>query len=160
MPRRLSLPDLGWSNPERAPVAEHGPLDYRFTARPSWLFGHLVVIALAITMVLLGRWQWHVAHVRHGDVQNYAYAFQWWIFVLFGIGMWARIMHDHAMGKAATAPGDVTSGLVHSEPKPAVAYRRYVMPQTASAATPVGDDVLGDYNAYLAGLNTSENESR
>src|SRR4029450_5696222 len=43
-----------------------------FLLAPRWLALHVLVVAAGVTMVLLGRWQWHVAHVHHGAVQNYA----------------------------------------------------------------------------------------
>ena len=70
----------------------------RFLA-PRWLALHVVVLAAGVTMVLLGRWQWHVAHVRHGDIQNYAYAFQWWAFTGFALAMWVRVMRDATRGR-------------------------------------------------------------
>ena len=74
----------------------HSALTYRqyvvrrfgFLFGPRWLALHVVVVAACVTMVLLGRWQWHVAHVHHGSIQNYSYAFQWWAFTAFAVFMW------------------------------------------------------------------------
>lgn len=115
---------------------------------PRWLALHVLVIAAGVTMVLLGRWQWHVAHVRHGDVQNYAYAFQWWVFTGFVLLMWLRVMRD-AIHRRESGALPVTA----AEPAPAapqaVAYRRYVTPRDRPEHA---DPELDAYNAYLAGL--------
>jgi DNA-binding transcriptional regulator of glucitol operon len=109
---------------------------------PRWLALHVVVIAACVTMVLLGRWQWHVAHVHHGSVQNYAYAFQWWAFTLFAAFMWGRVMRDALRRR----PVEHTPARVTSAP---VTYRRYVMRTDRPDTT---DPELAAYNAYLAEL--------
>ena len=109
--------------------------------------------------------------MAHGDVQNYAYAFQWWIFIAFGIAMWLRIIDDQAgahEAKAAEQRDPVGAELArmtaaesaHSKPDAPTAYRRYVMPQSSTAEAPPVDAVLSDYNDYLAGLSTSTGRSR
>jgi DNA-binding transcriptional regulator of glucitol operon len=112
---------------------------------PRWLALHVVVLAAGVTMVLLGRWQWHVAHVRHGDIQNYAYAFQWWAFTGFTLAMWIRVMHDAMRGRA--------TNVAAAEPAPTadepVAYRHYVVPSNRPATA---DPELAAYNRYLADL--------
>jgi DNA-binding transcriptional regulator of glucitol operon len=129
-----------------------------FLLRPWWLALHVAVVAAGVTMVLLGRWQWRVAHVHHGAVQNYAYAFQWWAFTAFALFMWGRVMHDAVRRRAESAaeaitpavPARVEPGGV--EPGP-VAYRRYVMPTDRTAPD---DPELAAYNAYLAELAEQE----
>ncbi len=148
-----------------------------FLLAPRWLALHAVVLASAVTMVLLGRWQWHVAHVRHGDVQNYAYAFQWWAFTVFALLMWLRVLRDavprtlaapaatgegpaaevaipEATGPEATGPEATVSEPAASEPQ-TVAYRRYVMPR---ARPDTDDPELGAYNDYLANLNRNSHD--
>jgi len=41
---------------------------------------HLFVIAIAVTMVLLGAGSWDVSNSKHFSLQNFAYALQWWAF--------------------------------------------------------------------------------
>jgi DNA-binding transcriptional regulator of glucitol operon len=127
-----------------------------FLLAPRWLALHVLVVAAGVTMVLLGRWQWHVAHVHHGAVQNYAYAFQWWAFTAFAVFMWLRVMRD-AVGRRATD----TEPMPRAEPprteqKP-VPYRRYVMPRERPQTT---DPELAAYNAYLAELAERERARR
>ncbi|MHA3703428.1 hypothetical protein ACXR2U_14720 [Jatrophihabitans sp. YIM 134969] len=126
--------------------------------RPGFVVGHLVVVVLAVTTIWLGRWQWHAAHVHHGSVQNYAYAFQWWIFCAFGIAMWIRIMRDRAVrdlepqavessdSGPAAAPAAETLGA--GAP---TGYRPYVMPTSGQIDADDPDDVMrARYNAALA----------
>jgi DNA-binding transcriptional regulator of glucitol operon len=134
--------------------------EYRFATAPKWVVGHLIVLAIAVTMVLLGRWQLDVSNAKHFSLQNFGYALQWWAFTVFGIGMWLRIMRDAAHHNAATdsaAQDDAASaGPQPAEPTAAapepVAYRRYVMPQSADGPAPAADSEHAAYNEYLAGL--------
>ena len=114
----------------------------RVLLAPRWLALHVVVIAACVTMVLLGRWQWRVAHVHHGSVQNYAYAFQWWAFTLFALFMWVRVMRD-ALNRQPVKPPPARITPTH------VTYRRYVMHTDRPDIT---DPELAAYNAYLAEL--------
>jgi DNA-binding transcriptional regulator of glucitol operon len=68
---------------------------------PKWWLLHLPVIAACVVMIFLGRWQWHTAGERHGDVRNYAYAVQWWLFAVFTVVMWVRVMVDYLRPRAA-----------------------------------------------------------
>lgn len=146
----------------------HGALTYRryvvrrfgFLFGPRWLGLHVVVVAACVTMVLLGRWQWHVAHVHHGSVQNYSYAFQWWAFAAFAVFMWLRLVHDAAPSATAarnpTHEGGAAGQVVEATPtapEPAeVPYRRYVMPSSATSPPVAADAEHAAYNAYLARL--------
>ncbi|MGI8761952.1 MAG: hypothetical protein ACR2LF_11800 [Jatrophihabitantaceae bacterium] len=126
---------------------------YRFVGSPRWVAGHAVVLALVVTMVLLGRWQLDVSDSKHFALQNFGYALQWWAFSLFAVLMWSRIVRD----VARQAPGSQ-----HAEPDPApagpVAYRRYVMPQSADGPAAAVDTEYAAYNDYLARLAASGEE--
>ena len=140
---------------------------YRFATAPKWLIGHVVVLAMAVTMVLLGRWQLDVSDSKHFSLQNFGYALQWWAFTAFALAMWGRIVRDAGRARTraaaeatADAPGAAALRSAESEPPVAepVAYRRYVMPQggeTVGAAS-AGDSMLADYNDYLARLAAGE----
>jgi hypothetical protein len=134
------------------------PRSYRFVLSPRWVIGHLLVLAAAVTMGFLGHWQLDVSNAKHFSLQNFGYALQWWAFAVFTLGMWLRILRDAAHGKYAS------SGSHHTEPLPQlaepVAYRRYVMPQSADAPPPAGDDTHAAYNAYLAGLDRTAGTGR
>lgn len=114
---------------------------------PKWLFGHLAVVIVAITMILLGRWQLDVSNSKHFDLQNFGYALQWWAFCLFALGFWAKILHDQAKRRGAS-PASQPVPPPATSPEPA-AYRRYVMPTAAAEET---DPEIARYNAYLAAL--------
>lgn len=127
---------------------------YRFAGRPVWVLGHVLVLAAAVTMVLLGRWQLDVSNSKHFDVQNFGYALQWWAFTTFAILFWLKILRDHARdGAAKDAVATATPASQPAEPAAPAAepntYRRYVMPTRADASD---DPEVARYNAYLARL--------
>ena len=128
--------------------------EYRFAAAPKWVAGHLLVLAIAVTMVLLGRWQLDVSDAKHFSLQNFGYALQWWAFSLFGVGMWLRIMRDVGRKNATDADPQAAEPAA-AAPEP-VAYRRYVMPQSADGPPPAVDSEHAAYNAYLAALAEKE----
>ena len=145
----------------------HRALTYRrdvvrrfgFLLGPRWLALHVVVLAACVTMIELGRWQWHVAHVHHGSIQNYSYAFQWWAFAAFAVFMWLRFAHDaasHPAARNATDEGGAERPVetaTPTAPDPAeVPYRRYVMPSSATSPPVAADAEHAAYNAYLARL--------
>lgn len=115
-------------------------------ATPRWLAGHLLVLAAVVTMVLLGRWQLDVSNAKHFNIQNFGYALQWWIFSLAAMWGYWKLLRDNA-----------GSPVVQEEAPPVVEapveYRRYVPPQAVDrSGTAEDDDVLTNYNAYLASL--------
>jgi DNA-binding transcriptional regulator of glucitol operon len=115
---------------------------------PKWLLLHVLVIASCITMVWLGHWQWVAAHRRHGDIQNYAYAFQWWAFTGFAIIMWVRVVRDYLHPDGEQSVRSVTE----QTPR----YVGYVQP--ASATTEDTDPERARFNAYLRELNAADRE--
>lgn len=123
---------------------------YRFVWRPSWLIGHVLILAACVAMVLLGRWQLDVSNSKGFSLQNFGYALQWWAFSIAAVIIWVRIIRDRARpGTQRPAP-----------PAPVrrpVAYRRYVMPTEVDA----GDDAeLTRYNTYLRSLDNSASSDR
>jgi DNA-binding transcriptional regulator of glucitol operon len=61
---------------------------------PKWWLLHLTVFAIAFVMLKLGHWQWSRAQSGHGGIQNYAYAFQWPLFMVFGLVLWVRTLQE------------------------------------------------------------------
>jgi DNA-binding transcriptional regulator of glucitol operon len=133
---------------------------YRFALRPGWILLHLVTVALIVTMVLLGRWQLSVSERKHFNLQNFGYALQWWAFTLFVGGMWVRVLRDAlrrpSEPDAGAAAQPESAASQPAEPatvaEPPVAYRRYVMPQSADGPATAGDSEQAAYNDYLAKL--------
>jgi DNA-binding transcriptional regulator of glucitol operon len=124
---------------------------FAFALRPRWLALHLLVLALVVTMVLLGRWQLDVSNEKHFSLQNFGYALQWWAFSAFAVWIWVRIVRDHARATTDARPSSreaAESGPAVPEP---VAYRRYVMPSVQQPDAQA-DPELAAYNEYLAGL--------
>ena len=143
--------------------------------QPRWLLGHLIVLAIAVAMTLLGRWQLDVSDSKHFDWQNFGYALQWWAFTVFGLFMWVRIMQHHVkppeqktvstglvlasrggvarLGSVELAVPDTAPG---EEP---VVYRGYVMPQVADGQLRGEDDPFHDsYNDYLWQLSLTDED--
>ena len=119
---------------------------YRFALAPKWWVGHVLVVAAAITMVFLGRWQLHVSEHKGFSLQNFGYAIQWWIFSAAAVLMWGKIIHDGWTTRTTPAAG-TTAAPRASEIAP-IEYRRYKPP----AASEVADSETAAYNAYLASL--------
>jgi DNA-binding transcriptional regulator of glucitol operon len=63
---------------------------------PRWWLLHVAVLAIVFAMLRLGLWQWHRAESGNGGIQNYAYAFQWPVFAVFGIVLWIRTMIEES----------------------------------------------------------------
>ncbi len=124
---------------------------FRFAARPGWVVGHVLVLAAVVTMILLGRWQLIVSNEKHFSLQNFGYAIQWWLFSLFAVFFWYRILRDQA--NQNEAPQQAEGG---EEEEPQVEYRRYVMP----TPPPSTDPVLSAYNDYLAKLAEQDEKER
>lgn len=61
---------------------------------PRWLIRHVGVVALCIAFALLGRWQWDESQAPGGDLQNFLYAWQWWLFAVLAVGGWIKLMRD------------------------------------------------------------------
>ncbi len=120
---------------------------YRFALGPGWIALHLLTLALAVTMVLLGRWQLHVSEAKHFSLQNFGYALQWWAFSLFTVALWARVLRDHT--RRGPSVDACAAAEVPAPPEEPVTYRRYVMPSGPRA---VDDPEVAAYNDYLARL--------
>lgn len=114
--------------------------------RPRWLLLHLFTVAAIIAMVWLGRWQWHAAIRHHGEIRNYAYAFQWWAFTVFAGVMWWRIVRDYLH------PEGMQDRVPVVPPSP---YVGYTPPAPAADATDT-DPERARFNDYLQRLNAND----
>jgi DNA-binding transcriptional regulator of glucitol operon len=138
----------------------------RFALSPGWLVLHVITLAMVVVMVLLGRWQLDVSNAKHFNLQNFGYALQWWAFSVFAVAMWTRIMLDHG-GRAPRPQVGVPAGPDCSpqaetagRADQSVAYRRYVMRQSAAAPAPATDAEHAAYNDYLARLDANSSANR
>jgi DNA-binding transcriptional regulator of glucitol operon len=128
---------------------------YRFAAKPKWLAGHVLVLALSVTMVLLGHWQLTVSEHKGFSLQNFGYALQWWAFTAFALAFWTKIVHDHATSKRAE-PASAPAPDPEPEPPEPITYRRYVPPERSATAD--DDPEIARYNEYLASLYDTETQ--
>ena len=65
--------------------------------------------------------------LKHFSLQNFGYAIQWWLFSVFAVVFWGRLMRDQL------AAADEMPEPEQPVDQP-VAYRRYVMPTVAGRA--------------------------
>lgn len=151
----------------------------KMLSTPRWMVVHLFVVALAVTMILLGRWQLGVSNRKHFDLQNFGYSLQWWAFTACALLAWVRIMRDRLhdsdeltvpssggeiVRRGDTAPTTGPAMLVRPAADPvaaAVMYRGYVLP--ASSAAPVrshGDSYHDSYNDYLWQLSLADSAEK
>lgn len=133
-----------------------GARSYRFVWRPSWLAGHVAVLALAAVMVFLGHWQLDVSDSKGFDLQNFGYALQWWAFTVTGLVVWVRVIRDRARrGSQPLRPSQPSQQRTPApQAQEPVAYRRYVMPTSIDSSD---DAELSRYNDYLRSLDNDRN---
>ncbi|HEX7354520.1 MAG TPA: hypothetical protein VF288_06760 [Mycobacteriales bacterium] len=105
-----------------------------------WIGGLLFALAFAVVCSLLGRWQWDESQAPHGDLQNLAYAFNWWLFAAVGLGIYGKALRDEARRVADPSARPVgLAGVPLTERAP--------IEETQ-------DDEVDAWNAWLAELNT------
>jgi hypothetical protein len=143
---------------------------------PRWMLFHVIVWALVVTMVLLGRWQLDVSNRKHFYWQNFGYAIQWWLFTAFALFVWVRIMQHRVnppeqktvgtglvlapRGGLAPRVGPAHLAVPEAGADETVIYRGYLMPQSADGPLrSIGDDVHDSYNDYLWQLAMADGET-
>lgn len=131
----------------------------KFLLSPKWWGLHLLVVALVLLFLRLGLWQWHRAQSPSGGIQNYAYAFQWPLFAVFGIVLYYKTIRIELAGEADESgelPRPLTSRLAAKPlPPPKIEHRPGVRIGISTPAPVIDedDDEVAIYNAYLAKLN-------
>ena len=104
--------------------------------RPGFLLMHLVIAALFVVTLQLGRWQWQRAEMSGWSPQNESYAIQWPVYGLMGLWFYGKMMLvEVERDPNADDPGNAV-----------VLYQRPRIDTT-------GDPELAAYNAHLAELN-------
>ena len=124
---------------------------------PKWLGLHLLVLLIVLVFLRLGLWQWDRAQSPSGGIQNYAYAFQWPLFAVFGLVLWwktLKIEVDGAADETGAAPRPLSRFATPPLPEPNIEHRDGVrVGITTVAPTDEDDAEVNAYNAYLAKLN-------
>jgi len=123
----------------------------RVLLSPTWLVGHVVVIALAVVFVRLGVWQFQRSRETNWNPQYLSYGLQWPVFAAFGVAMWIRIVRDAAHPERRLEREE----RAHRERRPG---RRPAPTPAAGPAPPndaadAADPELAAYNRYLAHLD-------
>jgi hypothetical protein len=129
---------------------------------PRWWGLHVLVLALFLAFLRLGLWQWDRAQSPSGGLQNYAYAFQWPLFAVFGLVLWWKTLRIEVAGEdddTGTAARPLSRLGAAPLPEPDIAHRNGVRVGISTPAQPVDadDDEVNTYNAYLARLNARAN---
>jgi hypothetical protein len=122
---------------------------------PKWWLLHLFVAGAVYGMLRLGLWQWHRAHSSTGGIQNYAYAFQWPLFAVFGIVLWVKTMQDEVRRPAGADRRDPRTHRV--APDAAIIRQPGVRIGVSTPAVEVdeNDPEVAAWNARLAALNAA-----
>jgi hypothetical protein len=125
---------------------------------PKWWGLHLFVVVTVLVFLRLGLWQWHRAQSPSGGLQNFAYAFQWPLFAVFGVVLWWKTLRIEVAGEAdetGAAPRPLTRFAAPPLPEVTIERRDGVRIgiTTPSVPTADDDDEVKIYNAYLAQLN-------
>lgn len=106
---------------------------------PRWLGLHALLVLSVLVFARIGWWQWDKAS-RMGDWQNYGYGIQWWLFGVFAVVLWVKLVLDEL------DPSRVEQRAPRNSPRPAP-----VQPQAPPPAAD-DDDELAVYNRHLAWL--------
>jgi hypothetical protein len=122
---------------------------------PKWWLLHLFVAVAVYGMLRLGLWQWHRAHSNSGGIQNYAYAFQWPLFAVFGIVLWVKTMQDEIRRPAGADRRDPRTHQV--APGAEIIRQPGVRVGISTTAVEVDEDdpEVAAWNARLAALNAA-----
>ena len=116
----------------------------RLLLTPRWLVRHVIAVALVITFLRLGWWQW--TRAESGNVLSYGYTFEWPLFALFVMFMWWKMLHFERR------PPTPEEARRRREPVPKKARRPPAPPAPAPSADEEPDEELDAYNRYLAAL--------
>lgn len=105
---------------------------------PGWLGLHAIAIVLTGLFLLAGWWQ--VLRGESGNLQSWAYAFEWPLFAVFVVVMWVRMVRDEL--RSDDEDEETTEVPEGAAPAPVVQY----VPEE-------GDEELVAYNRRLARLH-------
>ncbi len=100
----------------------------------------------------LGWWQWERFSESSGTAQNLGYALQWPLFALVSVYAYRKFVRLEEQQQDDTI--EVAGGEQDPEEIPAD-----LLPARPTAAAPVHEGALSDYNAYLADLAAQDRQA-
>jgi DNA-binding transcriptional regulator of glucitol operon len=106
---------------------------------PRWLGLHALLVVSVLVFARVGWWQWDKADGM-GDWHNYGYGIQWWLFGVFAVFLWVKLVLDEL------DPSRVEKRTPKDE-----APAEPLQPQ-APPPSDEDDDELAAYNRHLAWL--------
>jgi hypothetical protein len=116
-----------------------------------WIGFHVLTFGFVGLFIVLGRWQWDVGGSHRGNLRNYAYGVEWWVFTVILIVLWARLLRQELRNERPAAQ-------VQAEPANRRKAPRYRVP--APQITPHVDDAedpaMAAYNRYLQSLHEQD----
>jgi hypothetical protein len=122
---------------------------------PKWWLLHVTVLLVVAGMLRLGLWQWHRAESGSGGLQNYAYAFQWPVFAVFGLVLWIRTLVEESRRELTGTGDDRPPRVTPDAPiirQPGV---RVGLTTPTTDASDAHDPEVAARNAALAAMNAA-----
>ncbi len=117
----------------------------RLARSPRWVGALAVAVLASVVCALLGRWQWDRSQSAGGDLQNLAYAFNWWLFSALCLGVWGKALREETSRLADPDAEPVgVAGVAGRQRPPAVV--------TAAAMGHEVDPEVAEWNDWLAEL--------
>jgi len=107
---------------------------------PRWLGLHALLVVSLLVLGRTGMWQWDKAASGGGSWQNYGYALQWWLFAVFAVFLWVKLILDEL---------DPTRLQKHEQESALPPVQQPAAPAPADDE----DDELAAYNRYLRTLH-------
>ena len=118
-----------------------------------WVAVHLLALAVLAACLALTWWQFDRA--RDGNIRSFGYAFQWPVFAIFTVGVWAWLCRDVVRTERGTPPRPTAAPAAGR-----VADEVVLPPLRVPRPDPVADDdpELAAYNRMLVRLAETDDQ--
>lgn len=115
-----------------------------------WIGFHVLTIGCVGLFIILGRWQWDVGGSHRGNLRNYAYGVEWWVFAIILIVLWYRLLRQELGNERPTAER------VKTAKRPKASRFRVPAPQITPHVDDAEDPDMAAYNRYLQSLHKQD----